>query len=141
MTYKGRRQSHSLSEKGVKSSTQAQLSRFLIVGLANGAAGFLLFIVFFRVLGFNYLLANMSVFVTWAWFGFELQRRWTFKAEASRVSFGKFIINQIAFLALGSLIMGTLVELFAAPPELAYVITLAVVTSGIYLSSLRWVFR
>lgn len=112
-----------------------------MVGLANAVAGFLLFVIFFSALGFHYLVANVFVFVTWAWFGFELQRRWTFRAEASRDAFGKFLVNQIAFLGLGSALLWTLVEILTLRPEFAYLLTLGIVTIGMYLSSLLWVFR
>lgn len=117
-----------------------RFARFLMVGLANAVAGFLLFVFFFSGLGFHYLVANVLVFVTWAWFGFELQRRWTFRATATIVAFGKYLVNQIAFLGLGSALLWTLVEAFTLRAEFAYLLTLGLVTAGIYLSSLLWVF-
>jgi len=118
-----------------------RFGRFLAVGLVNSGAGFFLFLFFFSALGFHYLVANGLVFVTWAWFGFELQRRWTFRARATIVAFGKFLVNQIAFLGLGSVLLWTLVETFTLRAEFAYLLTLGIVTAGMYLSSLLWVFR
>ena len=118
-----------------------RFGRFLAVGLVNAAAGFFLFLFFFSTLGVHYLVANVLVFVTWAWFGFELQRRWTFRATRTIVAFGRFLLNQIAFLGLGSLLLWTLVEIFTVRAEFAYLLTLVMVTAGMYLSSLLWVFR
>lgn len=118
----------------------AKFSRFLAVGLLNAVVGFLLFLLFFSVLGLHYLLANVLVFISWVWFGFELQRRWAFRAKASSAAFGKHLLNQIAFTLLGSILLWVLVEGLNVRPELAYIFTLGIVTVGIYVSSLFWVF-
>ncbi len=127
--------------RGYGLSSFGKFGRFLVVGLVNTAAGFFLFLFFFTALGVHYLVANGLVFVTWAWFGFELQRRWAFRATATIVAFGKYLVNQIAFLGLGSALLWTLVEAFTLRAEFAYLLTLGIVTAGMYLSSLLWVFR
>jgi len=119
----------------------AKFSRFLTVGLFNSVAGFLLFLLFFSVLGLHYLLANVLVFISWVWFGFELQRKWSFRAKASGAAFGRHLLNQIAFILLGSILLWFLVEELNNRPELAYIFTLGIVTVGMYVSSLLWVFR
>ena len=121
-------------------SSFAKFGRFLVVGLVNATAGFFLFLFFLSALGLHYLLANVMVFVTWVWFGFELQRRWTFRAKASGVAFGKYLVSQIAFLGLGSLLLWTLVEALALRAEVAYLLALGLVTGLLYLSTLLWVF-
>ena len=118
-----------------------QFLRFLFAGLINAVAGFVLFLLFFRALGLHYLLSNVLVFFSWAWFGFELQRRGVFRAQASAYSFLKYGVNQIVFMLAGTAILWVLVEFGAIRPEVAYVITLGAVTVGIYLSSRLWVFR
>lgn len=118
-----------------------RFGRFLTVGLANAAAGYFLFLLFFSALDFHYLVANMLAFLTWVWFGFDLQRRWTFRAKPSAVAFWKFLANQLAFLGLGSVLLGLFVEVLSLRAEIAYVMTLGIVTVGMYLSSLVLVFR
>ena len=118
----------------------AKFIRFLAVGLLNAAAGFLLFLLFFSILGLHYLLAKVLVFISWVWFGFELQRRWAFRARASSAAFGKHLLNQIVFTLIGSILMVLLVEGFDVRPELAYIFTLGMVAVGMYVSSLFWVF-
>lgn len=126
--------------RGKRLSGFGKFGRFLAVGITNGAAGFVLFLFFFTALGLHFLVANVLAFVTWAWFGFELQRRWTFRAATSSVAFGKFLGNQIVFLGLSSLLMWTLVQVFTLRAEFAYLLTLGTVAVGMYLSSLFWVF-
>lgn len=117
-----------------------KFSRFLAAGLFNALAGVLLFVFFFSVLGFHYLLANLLVFVSWAWFGFELQRRWVFRAQASSLAFGKYAINHILSTIFGSILLWFFVEELNTPPILGYLFALGVMTAAIYLSSLFWVF-
>jgi len=119
----------------------AKFSRFLSVGLVNAVAGFLLFVLFFRVLGLDYLLANVLVFISWVWFGFELQRKWSFRAKSSRAAVAKHLLTQITFTFFGTTLLWALVEYLGLFPELAYVVTLGIVSAGIYLVSLLWVFR
>ena len=118
-----------------------QFSRFLFAGVINAIAGFVLFLLFFRALGVHYLLSNFLVFFSWAWFGFELQRRWVFSARASAYSFLKYVVNQIVFMLAGSAMLWLLVEFGAIRPEVAYALTLGAMTIGMYLSSRLWVFR
>lgn len=118
----------------------AKFSRFVGVGLFSAVVGFLLFLLFFSVLGLHYLLANVLVFISWVWFGFELQRRWAFRAQASSAAFGRYFLNQIVFTVVGSFLLWVLVEVFTVRPELAYIFTLGIVTAGMYVSSLFWVF-
>lgn len=118
----------------------AKFSRFLGVGLFNAVVGFLLFLLFFSVLGLYYLLANVLVFISWVWCGFELQRRWAFRAQASGAAFGRYFLNQIVCTVVGSFLLWVLVEGFTVRPELGYIFTLGIVTVGMYVSSLFWVF-
>lgn len=118
-----------------------QFSRFLFAGFINAVAGFVLFLLFFKALGVHYLLSNFLVFISWAWFGYELQRRWVFRARASAYSFLKYVANQVLFMLAGTAMLWLLVEFGAFRPEVAYVITIGGITLGVYLSSRLWVFR
>ena len=118
-----------------------QFWRFLITGLFNALAGFILFLLFFGVFGWHYLISNILVFLSWAWFGHELQRRWVFGIPSSRRVFLKYVVNQVAFMLSGTAILWVLVEFGAVRPETAYVVTIGTITVGIYLSSRLWVFR
>ncbi len=115
--------------------------RFLTVGLVNSVASFVLFLVYFSAIGFHYLLANILVFVSWVWVGYELQRRFAFQAKRTAGGFARFVVNQIGFMTIGTLLLWVLVELVRLLPEIAYLLTLGIITGGLYLSSRFWVFR
>lgn len=117
-----------------------ELGRFLIAGLVNTLAGFLLFLLFFNTFGWHYLLSSISVFLCWAWFGFQLQKKWTFRVKPSRGSFSRYLVHRIAFFAFGTSLLWAVVEFGSLRPEVAYGLTLGVITIGMYLSSRLWVF-
>ena len=64
-----------------------------------------------------------------------------FGVRASRSSFVKYVVNQVFFMLSGSAVLWLLVEFGAIHPEAAYVLTIGVITVGIYLSSRHWVFK
>ena len=115
--------------------------RFLFVGLVNAIAGFLLFLLFFGLFGWHYLISNVLVFSSWAWFGYQLQRRWVFRIPSSPHAFLKYVVNQIGFMVSGTAVLWLLVEFATLRPEAAYLITVGLITLGVYLSSKFWVFR
>jgi len=117
-----------------------QFGRFLGIGLLNAAAGYLLFLAFLRLFGLHYLASNVLVLVSWAWFGYELQRRWAFQASQSRTGLPKYVANQVVFAVLGTALLWFLVEILSFRPEIAYVISVGLVTVGIYFASKFWVF-
>lgn len=119
----------------------SRFGRFVMVGVLNSAVGFLLFLLFFNVLEIHYLVANLLVFASWVWFGFELQRRWAFRAEKGRKSFTRFLAMRIPLVPLSTSLIWTMVEVLHLREEFAYILTISLVTAGIYLVSVFWVFR
>jgi putative flippase GtrA len=119
----------------------ATVSRFLLVGMLNALATLALFLLFFKSAGLHYLIANILAFVTWVWFGFELQRIWAFRAQRTSAAFAKYLLNQLAFAACGTAVLWTLVEIGKVRTEYSYVLSLGVVSAGVYISSRVWVFR
>lgn len=76
----------------------------------------------------------------WSWFGYELQRRWAFRVKKTRAGFPRYLFNQIGFAGIGTFFLWFLVEIFSLRPEIAYVISVGLVTVGIYYASRFWVF-
>jgi putative flippase GtrA len=111
------------------------LFRYLLVGLLNSIAGILLFLLFFRVAGAPYVFSSALTFLAWSWFGFELQRRLAFKARKSKFSFPLYILNQLVFFVLAIALMIVLVEFIGVSAELAYPLTLAATTIGLFIFS------
>ena len=117
-----------------------QLVRFLAVGGLNALATYALFLTFLWLVDIHYVLSNLLAFGIWAWFGFELQRRFVFNATGAPFVFARYIANQIFFIVVGTGILALLVDIGAIPPAIAYIVMLVVVTAGLFLASKFWVF-
>ncbi len=117
-----------------------QVVRFLLVGGFNALATYALFLLYFWGVEIYYLWANMLAFVTWAWFGYELQRRFVFVSPGTRAIFLRYIANQVAFMAVGTGVLALLVDIAGISPPIAYVLMLTIVTAGLYLTSKFLVF-
>ena len=116
-------------------------ARFLAVGLANTTASVGLFLIYFRILDIHYMIANVMVFLSWVWFGFELQRRWAFQTKRTRKGFSRYVTNQVIFVAIASGLLWIFVEVLKLGAEIAYVISIGIVTICMYITSRLWVFR
>ena len=118
-----------------------RFARFLGAGMVSAIASVGLFVIYFRVFGIHYMAANVMVFFSWVWFGFELQRRWAFKTERTRKGFSRYATNQVTFVVIGSGLLWTFVEVVKLRAELAFVVSLGIVTICMYIASRLWVFR
>jgi putative flippase GtrA len=111
------------------------------VGLLNALAGLVLFLVFYRVIGVGYVLSGVLTFVTWSWFGYELQRKLGFKSEKSRGGFPKYLLTQLVFLVLSISLTVLLVEVLGLIPDIAYILALVSTTLGVFVVSKVFVFN
>lgn len=124
-----------------KFAESGKFFRFIAVGILNTAVSFGLFLVFFHLFGFHYLVANATVFISWVWFGYQLQRTLAFRVPKSKDGFKKFLLNQLLFIGVSSFSMWLVVELGGVEPEIAWLITVGLVTLGMYVVSRLWVFN
>jgi putative flippase GtrA len=118
----------------------SQISRFLLVGGLNALATYGIFLAYLWGFGIYYLLANVLAFITWSWFGYELQRRFVFVSPGNSGVFVRYIANQVAFMAIGTGVLALLVGLAGIPPAIAYLVMLTIVTAGLYVTSKFLVF-
>jgi putative flippase GtrA len=114
--------------------------RFLGVGGLNALATYGLFLTFLWTFGIYYVFANLLAFIAWSWFGYELQRRFVFSAVGAPFVFARYIANQLFFMVAGTGILALLVDVATIPPPIAYLIMLAIVTTGLFLTSKFLVF-
>lgn len=123
-----------------KKSRLNRLARFVLAGLVNAIASFLIFYLLYSQLAIHYLLANLISFATWVWFGFEIQRRWVFQSGTSKHAFVKYILHHLVFLALASVLLWVQVKVISIDPVLAHPLTICVVAAGMYLVLSRFIF-
>lgn len=118
-----------------------QVGKYLLAGFVNVVAGFILFLLYFKVLGWHHLVANVLVFGSWVWFGYQIQRRWTFQAAHSWKSLAKYITNQVVFASTGTVSLWFLVDWIGLDATLGYALSTGIMTVGMYALSAFWVFR
>lgn len=78
--------------------------------------------------------------MAWVWFGYELQRVWVFRVDRARRGFVKYLTNQLAFAGLTAFLLWLLVDVVGIVAEVAYLICVAIITLGVYLSATFWIF-
>ena len=118
----------------------SEFLRYVLVGSVNAAVGLALYLVFLRGLDFNYVLANFFSLALWSWFGFQLQRVFTFRANRTHLGFVKYLTNHLLFILASSLILVALVELIGFSPEIAYLLVLVLSSFGLFVVSKLFVF-
>ncbi len=104
-----------------------QISLFLLVGSFSTLISYTTFFVTLRLFGMHYLLANICGFITSISFNYYCNRRWTFDAQGSK-HFLRYFSFYLFSLALSSILLKFFVEYCGIIPEIAIIITIALVT-------------
>jgi putative flippase GtrA len=123
----------------------ARIARFIVVGVANTAVSFATFRgVLALLIGTPAApaIAQVGAYVVGIACSFVLNRGWTFRSGAPRgPELARFVLSQIAMLALSSTIIEIDVDLLRLPASASWVVTTAGVAVVNYLALHHWVFR
>ena len=117
-----------------------RIAKFVFVGGLNIGAGYAVFAIFHNLLNLHYLIAYSLAVVLWTGAGYEIQRRWVFRAPKSGSAFAKYLVPQVFFWVVGLLGLSLGVELMGLNPQIAYFLNLIVLSVGLYLYSRLVVF-
>ena len=118
-----------------------QYFRFLLVGAINALAGLALFSLLHRGLGIVDVASYLLAYVIWALAGFELQRRFVFRAQFDQLATIRYLSTQLVSLVLGGVFLLILARVVGLIPEFAYLLSVALLTVATFLLSRWWVFR
>ena len=118
-----------------------QYFRFLLAGSLNALVGLGLFSLLHRGLGIVDVTSYLLAFLIWALPGFELQRRFVFRAQFDRLATIRYLSTQLVSLVLGGAFLFILMRVIGLIPEFAYLLSVVLLTGVIFLLSRRWVFR
>lgn len=116
---------------------------FSLIGLINTGIHYCVFLIFYRFVNFNYLIASVIGYSCGLLNSFILNKKWTFKTINVRtdIELAKFIIVNV--LALGVNIIGLrfFVEVMGIKPEIGQIgaIGFSLVTN--FLGNKYWTFR
>jgi len=122
----------------------AQLGRFLLVGVSNFLVSFgvfqsLLALLHYRGLAVSvYQLISYAAGIAWS---FSWNRRFTFRSNAPWPKEGTRFVPLQALLAISSsLMIGVCVERFELSPTTAWFVVMAIITAANFLLCRYWVF-
>jgi putative flippase GtrA len=117
-----------------------QAIRFILVGICSTIISYSTFLVFLRIFGLHYLIANISGFISSIGFSYYCNQSWTFDSKASK-SFIKYISFYLSSLVLGSILLRIFVEFFGLIPEIANLLAISITTCVNFLGIKFLVFK
>jgi putative flippase GtrA len=120
-----------------------QLVRFSVVGASGYAVNLLLYALFVKVLGVEYLVSEAAAWIVAAGNNFYWNRHWTFKAGDGqvRVQAARFLLVSLVALAVNLLVLRILVESAGMDKVVAEVVALAASTPLNFLGNKLWSFQ
>ena len=113
---------------------------FLLVGGFSTIISYSTFLIFLRIFGMHYLIANVAGFISSIGFSYYCNQRWTFDSKGSK-RFTKYISFYLGSLVLGSILLRIFVEFFGLIPEIANLLAIAITTCVNFLGTKFLVFR
>jgi putative flippase GtrA len=137
----GRRKLRGLGLQLLSFPIFTQYYRFLLAGSLNALAGLGLFSLLHRGFVIVDVASYLLAFLIWALPGFELQRRFVFRAQFDRLATIRYLSTQLVSLVLGGVFLFILMRVVGLIPEFAYLLSVVLLTVVIFLLSRRWVFR
>jgi putative flippase GtrA len=117
-----------------------QAIRFILVGICSTIISYSTFLVFLRIFGLHYLIANISGFISSIGFSYYCNQNWTFDSKGSK-SFTKYISFYLNSLVLGSILLRIFVEFFGLIPEIANLLAISITTCVNFLGIKFLVFK
>jgi putative flippase GtrA len=123
-------------------SISRQLKWFLLIGGASYALNVAVLFVCVEWIGLHYVLAMMASFLVVVPTAHFLNRRITFKSDASYLrELGKYNVVIIGQFAAGLLLMAILIELGRLPYLWANALSAVLLTALSFLSQKLWTFE
>ena len=104
-----------------------QASRFIIVGGGSTFISYSTFLICLRLLNFHYLISNVCGFILSIGFSYYCNQRWTFDSKESK-KFHHYFLFYLCSLGLSSIILQVFVEYIGIIPEIANILTIALMT-------------
>lgn len=129
-----------------KHQSVRQFYKFAVVGVANTAIDFLIYLALTRIFSFfadNFVLANIISFSVAVSNSFYWNRKWTFRSVDERHvrQYMKFFIVNVAGLGINTAVLYLLVTYAGFYDVLAKVIAIGVALFWNFFVNRMWVFR
>jgi putative flippase GtrA len=120
-----------------------QLFRFAVVGASGFAINLVLYSLFVKTLGINYLVAEAAAWIIAGVNNFFWNRHWTFDAREGQIhgQAYRFLLVSLVALGINEAVLRGLVETAGLDKLLAEFLALAVATPFNFLGNKLWSFR
>ena len=116
-----------------------ELARFVLVGVSNTLLSFSVYVALLSI-AVPYVPAAVISFGAGALNGYVLNRRWTFAAPDSRVARLRYLVVQLGGVAATSTLVWVVVSEARLGRVAGYLVTLPLVTMGMFLANRSWTF-
>ncbi|MBL6664507.1 MAG: GtrA family protein [Rickettsiales bacterium] len=117
-----------------------QLIRFLIIGTIGTIISYSTFLILLNILHIHYLISNALAFIVGVAFGYYFNSKWSFNSQNAKL-FHRYFTFYLTSLALSTIILKIIVELFQIIPEIANLMTIFIVTYYNFFGVKLWVFK
>ena len=92
-----------------------QVSKFIVVGVFGNILNYLIFLLFFKILEFNYLIAGVIGFISPLPILFFLNRNWTFQSNVKASRMSLYFLTNLFGLGVHSSTQFIVFEFLGAP--------------------------
>ena len=116
-----------------------KVTKFLIIGISNTLLANALYSVLV-VLGTNYWMALLFAYIFCIFFGYFLNRYWTFSSNKHRRSFTKYITLYVGMFVLNGLLLILSVDYFLLDPILSQFFIIGIISLVSFTVQNNWVF-
>lgn len=119
-----------------------EFARFLIIGGISTIIFYSTFIISLRIFGIYYLFANVIGFVCGIFFGYPMNKHWTFKKSHQKQNhFPQYLAVYLTSLGISTIFLKIAVDYIGIIPEIASILAIAVTTCTNFLGIRFLVFR
>ena len=116
-----------------------KITRFVIVGASNTLLGYVFYVAMVK-LGVDYKLALLIGYVFGVFFGYFLNRYWTFSNNNYRLSFMKYVVLYVGVFILNSLFLILSVDLLLLDPIFSQFFIIGIISLVSFVVQNTWVF-
>jgi len=120
-----------------------QFIKFSIVGLINTGIHYTVFLLFYRIVSINYLIASVMGYCCGLLNSYLMNRKWTFNSGAvdKKNEFFKFIAVNVTALGINVASLRLLVESLGIKPEISQLASIGLSLIVNFIGNKYWTFR
>lgn len=121
----------------------SQFLKFAVVGVANSAIHYGVFLITYRFMDMHYLAASALGYCLGLLNSFICNKQWTFRTAGTdtKVEFTRFLVVNLLSLGINLAAMELFVSFLSASPEAAQLLAIACSFCANFLGNKFWTFK